>query len=145
MEGKYRQKSMYLDFFLILLTSLFLKTFKHVWHIIVFISMLWSLFFMLSLILYWNTNVSLFFPREFSHLSFIFFTTLRILITQTINRFQWRRIQFMSRCFAPKDITRRNILLWDVFAEIKKKISGEGGLDGLNFAPFCLFVSYCSL
>lgn len=92
--------------------------------------------------IYWNTNLSLFFPREFSHLYFIFFTTLRILITQTINRSQWRRIQFMSRCFAPKDITRRNILLWDVFAEIKKKISGSWGV---GWAKFCAFLSFCFL
>lgn len=68
-----------------------------------------------------------FLSREFSHLSFVFFTTLNtsnLLITQTINRFQWRRIQVMSRCLAPKDVSHRYLLLWYVFAQIKWKSFG---------------------
>lgn len=134
MEGKYRQKSMYLDFFLILLTSLFFKTFKHVWHIIVFISMLWSLFFMLSLILYWNTNVSLFFPAwiltSFFHILY-YVTYIDYNLCQDVSLQKTLHIE--TFCF--EMFLRRS----------KKKFMGVGGLDGLNFAPFCLFVSYCSL
>lgn len=49
-------------FFLVLLTSLFFKTFKHVWHIIVLISMLWFILYVELNSIYWNTNLSLFFP-----------------------------------------------------------------------------------
>lgn len=142
MEGKYRQKSMYLDFFLILLTSLFLKTFKHVWHIIVFISMLWSLFFMLSLILYWNTNVSLFFPAwiltSFFHIlyyvTYIDYANHKSLSMKTntiyVKMFRFKR-HYTSKHFALR-----------CFCGDQKKNFGGGGV---GWAKFCAVLSFCFL
>lgn len=141
MEGKYRQKSMYLDFFPILLTSLFFKTFKHVWHIIVFISMLWSLFCMLSLILYWNTNLSLFFPAwiltSFFHIlyyvTYIDYANHKSLSMKT-------NTSYVEMSRSIRRFTSVPFALICICADQMKIFRGKV----LNFAPF-LFVSYCNL
>lgn len=96
MEGNYRQKSIYLAFILIIVTSLFFRLFTLACHVIVFTFMLiqfhFSLIFFYSLYL-WIASLSCIFLFLFVLILFCISCTNVNSITHTIYQFQQRWIQ----------------------------------------------------